>query len=65
MRDPVIEALDRREAEEQRWLDSLPKCCECGEPIQDEYLYNFHGDYYCEECMNDFKECTENHIDEY
>lgn len=64
MRDPVIEALDRREAEEQRWLDSLPKCCDCGEPIQDDYLYDICGDIYCEECIRNFREYTEGYIND-
>ena len=65
MIDAVYQALEQRESEQQRWLDSRPKCCECGEPIQDEKLYNIHGDLYCEDCINDFREDTDNHTDRY
>lgn len=36
---------DRAEAEASR-----PVCCECGDPIWDEYLWDIGGDLYCEEC---------------
>ena len=64
MLDYITQELNRREAAEQKWLDRLPKCCECGNPIQDEKLFNIHGDFYCEECMEYFKEYTEGYINE-
>ena len=41
------------EAEQQAQLDKLPKCCECREPIQDEYAYYIYGEWVCEECMKE------------
>ena len=35
---------------------SRPVCCECGDYITDEYLWDFHGMYYCEKCMRDHRE---------
>lgn len=29
----------------------LPECCECGEKIQDEYLFEVNDEYICERCM--------------
>lgn len=45
------EAHDR---EQEEWLQSLPKCHHCGEPIQQEKAVCIDGDWYCEE-----KECEE------
>ena len=62
--DHITSELNRREAAEQRWLDSRPRCSECGKPIQGDKLFNIHGDLYCEECIENFKEDTEDHINE-
>ena len=52
-----------REAEEERWLESRPKCEKCGEPIQEDDLFDIDGVIYCEECMHDlFKKKTENYV---
>ena len=59
MIDHITQELNRREAEEHRWLAIRPRCSECGDPIQDEKLYNINGDLYCEECIENFKEDTE------
>lgn len=41
------------DAEQQTALESLPECCECGEHIQDEYCFEFEGEYICEKCLNE------------
>ena len=47
--------FDRYDAEQQRRLDKLPKCDKCGEPIQDEDLYDFEdGNLICEECVLEY-----------
>ena len=63
MRVPDInDELRMHEAEQEAYLESLPKCCKCGEPIQDDYLYDVGGDIYCEDCMKDeFRFCTANY----
>ena len=51
--DPLrdFEAWD---SEREEKIKELPTCECCGEPIQDEYLYDFDGDLVCEECMLDY-----------
>lgn len=43
--------------EDEEYLKELarPICCECGEHILGEYVWDFHGCYYCESCVNDHK----------
>ena len=45
--------------EQERWLQSLPYCSECGEHIQSEYCYEINDEIICEECMEQFRKCTE------
>lgn len=53
------------EAEQERKLDSLPKCDNCGEPIIDEHFYNIDGTYICETCMRDeYRVKTDDYIEE-
>ena len=33
-------------------LNRLPKCCECNQPIQDEYAYYIHDEWICQACMD-------------
>ena len=39
--------------EEQDWLERLPKCDICGEPIQDDYLWKIEHITYCRGCLDD------------
>ena len=50
--DPVAD-YDRYDAQRQRELDRLPKCSECGEPIQSDYAYCISDELICEECLED------------
>lgn len=50
--DPVRD-WDRHCAEEERQLQRLPKCYECGEPITTEECYLINGEYICPECLKD------------
>ena len=45
--------LRAHEARQEAWLAKRPKCECCGEPIQDEHLFDVGGDIFCEECMID------------
>lgn len=47
--DYVDRYLDRQEEQ----LQDLPKCDRCGEPIQDEFLYEIDGETLCKECMEE------------
>ena len=44
------EMHDREEAE---WLESLPKCKCCGQPIQQEKAVCIEEGYYCEDCEDE------------
>lgn len=50
--DPVADYA-RYDAERQKELDRLPRCCECGEPIQDEFAYYINDEWMHERCMDD------------
>lgn len=57
--------FDRHDREQQAWLNKLPVCCVCEEPIQSECLYDVGGELYCEECGESVLKCyTENYIKE-
>lgn len=45
--------FDRHDAEQQKQLDKLPKCYECGEPIQTDECYELNGELICPECLKD------------
>lgn len=61
--DPVRDAMNY-DMERQKELDSLPKCDICGEPIQDEDLYDLEGTLVCEECLNrEYKKPVDDYIE--
>ena len=43
----------RRDAEQQRELERLPVCSECGEHITDEFCYLIDGEPICDGCMDE------------
>ena len=45
--------FDRHEAEQERELKKLPKCCECDNPIQSEECYEINDELICPECLKD------------
>lgn len=44
-------AWEQHEADKERRLDRLPRCSECGEPIQDEHCYEVNDELICPDCM--------------
>lgn len=55
----------RQEREEREYRAKLPVCAWCGEPIESEMCYDIGGDnYVCEECMEEAKDYTENHLED-
>lgn len=55
-------AFEARERQADAWLSRQPKCEECKEAIQDDYLYDVDGCLYCEECMKKlFRKNSENY----
>lgn len=47
--DPVAD-FERYDAEKEAEREKMPKCSNCGEPIQDGYLFDIEDTLYCEEC---------------
>lgn len=41
------------DARQSRLLERLPKCCHCGETIQEERAVRIDFCWYCAECLND------------
>lgn len=48
--DPESDFL-RHDAEQAKALEKLPKCAECGEPIQTEECYEINDELICPECL--------------
>lgn len=64
MCDP-LEDFERLDREDAQWRRRRPSCCRCGEPIQEETLWNVDGDLYHEECARlYFCELTEKYLNE-
>jgi formylmethanofuran dehydrogenase subunit E len=56
VREPVFEAVDRREREQEKWLEARPVCDVCGEHIQEESYFNINGVKICQCCIDCFVE---------
>ena len=41
------------DAEQEIKLEQLPRCSECGKPIQDDFCYEINDEYICEKCLTD------------
>lgn len=54
-----FEDLAQREIDQEAWLNGLPRCSICGQPIQDEYYYEMGDELICESCMDDYKVANE------
>ena len=55
---------ERHDREREEKLEKYPKCDYCKEPITDEYLYNVAGMVLCEDCIEKFRERTEDYVEE-
>ena len=49
--DDPIRDHERYEAHRERRLKRLPRCCECGHPIQTEECFLIDGELVCPECL--------------
>ena len=58
--DPIRDA-ELTQLDQERWLESLPVCDECGEHIQSEDLYELDGLLFCESCMEWHRHSTEDY----
>ena len=62
--DNPIADFNRWDEEQTKWLDKLPKCAECGEPIQDEECFEINGELICPECLkHNHRKWTEDYIE--
>ena len=52
--DPAADA-DRYYAHLEKELENLPHCTICGEPIQDDYAYEFGEELWCEACVESMR----------
>lgn len=50
--DPVRDA-ERHAAAQDELMDRLPKCADCGYPIQTEHFYCIEGKKICPVCLED------------
>ena len=50
--NPVADA-ERHFAQQEKELERLPKCYECGQPILGEHCYEINGKYICAPCLVD------------
>lgn len=61
--DPIAD-YDRWDAEQERELERLPVCTECGERITDDFFYDINGECICERCMDaNYKKSTDDYIE--
>ena len=62
--DNPIRDFERYDRRQQQWLDSLPVCEHCNEPIQDEDLMDIDGTLYHLECAErEFKKSTWGYVE--
>lgn len=61
----VPESWDEYCYRQEKMLNSLPRCCWCGEPIQDEYMYDFGDGYVCENCKEEHLKDIRKNVDDY
>ena len=55
---------EAHEAKHEAWLNTRPVCCHCGEPIQDERMFDINGNYYHVDCAEDeFKKYTDDYCE--
>lgn len=57
--DDPLRDFQRWQDEEYLWEMSRPICDDCGEHITDEYMWEFHGLHYCENCVRNHRERIE------
>lgn len=52
--DPVSD-FNRWDEEQNRMIEELPECSECGQVIQEEEAYYINGEWICPCCMETYK----------
>ena len=59
--NPVAD-FEHFSARQEKELGKMPKCCECGEHIQDEQAYLINAELICKRCMKGFKIDVEDYM---
>ena len=55
---------EAHEAKQEAMLQNLPVCCHCGEPIQEDRMFDINGNYYHVSCAEEeFKKWTEDYCE--
>lgn len=44
---------EAHEREQEKLLEELPECENCGKTIQDDFYYEINDSIICEDCLND------------
>lgn len=61
--DPIAD-FRRYDSEQQSWLDKLPRCAECCNPIQTEKCFEYNDELICEDCLkNNHEKWTEDYVE--
>ena len=47
-----LDAFDHYDREQERQLDRLPKCADCGETVQSEHFYLINDEVICPDCLD-------------
>lgn len=64
--DDPIRDFERHDAEQNKWLESLPRCCKCNARIEEDDLFDVYGELYCWDCaIKLFRKDTDNYINNY
>ena len=53
--DDPIHDFEVWDAEQNRQLDRLPYCEDCGNPIQQEDAVYINGDWLCDDCLSSYR----------
>ena len=61
--DPVAD-WDRHCLEQEKQMEKLPTCANCGEKIMEDYYYEIEGVQVCPDCMDsDYRRSTADYIE--
>ena len=61
--NPVWDA-ERYARRQDRWLEHLPVCCECGEAIQTDHYYVINSEAICPDCLEGYRRELEDRWEE-
>lgn len=66
MRDNIPDNYDmfvQHDAEQQRKLERLPICADCGEHVQDDHFYLINDEVICPDCLDsNYRKAVEDYV---